>query len=101
MIAARPFVLGGAIAAALAFAGPVQAQQIKLTFADQNSPTGWGPSHALQPWVKQVEDARDQHHLASPAQRPEQLEDGQVEADGGRGQHSGAKFAAEDAPRPG
>src|SRR5262249_45087367 len=30
---------------------------IKLTLADQNSPTGWGPSHALQPWVKQVEDA--------------------------------------------
>jgi TRAP-type C4-dicarboxylate transport system substrate-binding protein len=33
------------------------AQEIKLTFADQNSPTGWGPSHALQPWVKQVEEA--------------------------------------------
>lgn len=33
------------------------AQEIKLTFADQNSPTGWGPRHALTPWVKQVEDA--------------------------------------------
>ena len=29
----------------------------KLTLADQNSPQGWGPSHALQPWVKQVEAA--------------------------------------------
>jgi TRAP-type C4-dicarboxylate transport system substrate-binding protein len=42
--------------AAAALAG-AQAQEIKLTFADQNSPTGWGPSHALQPWVKQVEEA--------------------------------------------
>ena len=37
--------------------GPAAAQQIKLTFADQNSPTGWGPTHALQPWIKQVEAA--------------------------------------------
>ncbi len=36
---------------------PLQAQEIKLTFADQNSPQAWGPSHALQPWVKQVEQA--------------------------------------------
>jgi TRAP-type C4-dicarboxylate transport system substrate-binding protein len=33
------------------------AQEIKLTFADQNSPTAWGPSNALQPWVRQVEEA--------------------------------------------
>ena len=33
------------------------AQEIKLTLADQNSPTGWGPAHALQPWIKQVEEA--------------------------------------------
>jgi TRAP-type C4-dicarboxylate transport system substrate-binding protein len=33
------------------------AQDIKLTMADQNSPTAWGPSHALQPWLKQIEDA--------------------------------------------
>ena len=32
-------------------------QEIKLTFADQNSPTGWGPTNALYPWVKQVEAA--------------------------------------------
>lgn len=32
-------------------------QEIKLTFADQNSPQGWGPRNALTPWVKQVEDA--------------------------------------------
>lgn len=33
------------------------AKVINLTLADQNSETGWGPVHALQPWVKQVEDA--------------------------------------------
>jgi TRAP-type C4-dicarboxylate transport system substrate-binding protein len=49
--------LVAAIAAILALASPAAAQEIKLTFADQNSPAGWGPSHALQPWVKQVEDA--------------------------------------------
>ena len=37
--------------------GPAAAQQIKLTFADQNSPTAWGPSRALTPWVKQIEEA--------------------------------------------
>jgi len=30
---------------------------IKLTLADQNSETGWGPVHALKPWVKKVEEA--------------------------------------------
>ena len=48
------------IAAVLANApgmAPAAAQQIKLTFADQNSPQGWGPMNALQPWVKQVESA--------------------------------------------
>src|SRR5262245_44784870 len=49
--------LAGLIAASFAWAGAAAAQEIKLTLADQNSPTGWGPSHALQPWVKQVEDA--------------------------------------------
>jgi TRAP-type C4-dicarboxylate transport system substrate-binding protein len=47
----------GLVAASLACAGPAPAQEIKLTLADQNSPTAWGPSHALQPWVKQVEEA--------------------------------------------
>ena len=37
--------------------GTAAAQQIKLTFADQNSPAGWGPTHATAPWVKQVEEA--------------------------------------------
>jgi TRAP-type C4-dicarboxylate transport system substrate-binding protein len=41
----------------MAVASPAPAQQIKLTLADQNSPTAWGPSNALQPWVKQVEEA--------------------------------------------
>ncbi len=36
---------------------PSIAQVIKLTLADQNPQTGWGPVHALQPWVKKVEDA--------------------------------------------
>ena len=52
--------IGPAIAAAavaLALTAPASAQEIKLTFADQNSPPGWGPSHALTPWVKQVEEA--------------------------------------------
>src|SRR5262245_56038598 len=47
----------GVLALLLSLAAPLAAQEIKLTLADQNSPTGWGPSHALQPWVKQVEDA--------------------------------------------
>jgi hypothetical protein len=44
-------------AAALAMTLAASAQEIKLTLADQNSPTGWGPAHALAPWVKQVEEA--------------------------------------------
>src|SRR5262249_32976589 len=47
----------GVAAAVLAFAALAQAQEFKLTFADQNSPTGWGPAHALYPWAKQVEEA--------------------------------------------
>src|SRR5215467_11738178 len=50
---------GGAVVAAawLGLATLAGAQEFKLTFADQNSPTGWGPAHALYPWVKQVEEA--------------------------------------------
>jgi len=48
---------GGVVAVMLAVASPAPAQEIKLTLADQNSPTGWGPAHALYPWVKQVEEA--------------------------------------------
>ena len=33
------------------------AQVIKLTLADQNPPTGWGPMNALQPWAKKIEEA--------------------------------------------
>lgn len=47
-------------AAAIVFSAAAlnaQAQQIKLTLADQNSPTAWGPMNALYPWVKQVEEA--------------------------------------------
>jgi TRAP-type transport system periplasmic protein len=47
----------GLLAAIAMVAGPASAQEIKLTLADQNSPTAWGPTNALQPWVKQVEQA--------------------------------------------
>src|ERR1041384_4535406 len=46
-----------AMAAALPLPAAAPAQEVKLTLADQNSPTGWGPSHALYPWIKQVEEA--------------------------------------------
>ena len=42
---------------AFCLAAPSFAQVIKLTLADQNPSTGWGPVHALQPWVKKVEEA--------------------------------------------
>jgi TRAP-type C4-dicarboxylate transport system substrate-binding protein len=51
------FLLLGSICLILIFSAPAMAQVIKLTLADQNPPTGWGPVHALQPWVKKVEDA--------------------------------------------
>ncbi len=38
-------------------AAPSLAQVIKLTLADQNPEMGWGPVHALSPWVKKVEEA--------------------------------------------
>jgi TRAP-type C4-dicarboxylate transport system substrate-binding protein len=46
-----------AVLAAVAISGAAAAQDIKLTFADQNPPTAWGPTNALQPWLKQVEAA--------------------------------------------
>jgi TRAP-type C4-dicarboxylate transport system substrate-binding protein len=49
--------IAGLLAATVLFATAAAAQEIKLTLADQNSPTGWGPAHALYPWIKQVEDA--------------------------------------------
>src|SRR5215813_1231494 len=53
----KNLVMAGLMAASFAWAGAASEQEIKLTLADQNSPTGWGPSHALYPWVKQVEEA--------------------------------------------
>jgi TRAP-type C4-dicarboxylate transport system substrate-binding protein len=41
----------------LGFVTSGDAQQIKLTLADQNSLTSWGSVHAMQPWIKQVEQA--------------------------------------------
>ena len=49
--------LAAALMAVPAAQSPASAQQIKLTFADQNSPTAWGPTRALYPWVKQIEEA--------------------------------------------
>jgi len=51
------FVLLMSIGLVLVLAGPTLAQVIKLTLADQNPEMGWGPVHALQPWVKKVEEA--------------------------------------------
>lgn len=50
-------MLLGSIFLVFILASPSLAQVIKLTLADQNSVTGWGPVHALQPWVKNVEEA--------------------------------------------
>jgi len=47
----------GVVCLVFVFTAPSLAQVIKLTLADQNSPTGWGPVHAMQPWAKKVEDA--------------------------------------------
>jgi TRAP-type transport system periplasmic protein len=51
------FVLLVSACLVLMLAGPTLAQVIKLTLADQNPEMGWGPVHALQPWVKKVEEA--------------------------------------------
>jgi TRAP-type transport system periplasmic protein len=50
-----PAAMGAALALALTVSAP--AQEVKITLADQNSPTGWGPTNALYPWIKQVEEA--------------------------------------------
>jgi TRAP-type C4-dicarboxylate transport system substrate-binding protein len=39
------------------FTLPVQAQVIKLTMAEQNSETSWGPTHAEKPWINKLEEA--------------------------------------------
>lgn len=50
--------LGFAVLTALAVLFPtaLPAQVIKLSLTDQNPTTNWGPTHALRPWVKEVED---------------------------------------------
>jgi TRAP-type C4-dicarboxylate transport system substrate-binding protein len=47
----------GLAATSLVLTTAAPAQEIKLTLADQNSPTAWGPTHALYPWIKSVEAA--------------------------------------------
>jgi len=51
------WALLGIVCLILVLAAPSLAQVIKLTLADQNPQTGWGPMNALVPWVKKVEDA--------------------------------------------
>jgi TRAP-type transport system periplasmic protein len=51
------FTLLASIALVVFLTAPCMAQVIKLTFADQNPQTGWGPMHALQPWAKRIEEA--------------------------------------------
>ncbi|MFH1487612.1 MAG: TRAP transporter substrate-binding protein [Pseudomonadota bacterium] len=41
----------------LAFPFTAMAETITLSFSDQNPDISWGPVHATQPWVKQVEEA--------------------------------------------
>jgi TRAP-type transport system periplasmic protein len=47
----------GVLAGTLALSAACWAQQITLSFADQNSPTSLWETRGLQPWVKKVEDA--------------------------------------------
>jgi len=51
------FRLLSGIGLAFLAASSVSAQVIKLTLADQNTPTSWGAKHAMDPWVKKVEAA--------------------------------------------
>ena len=50
-------MLLGSLCLIIMFAAPSLAQVIKLTLAEQNAEMGWGPAHALKPWIKKVEDA--------------------------------------------
>lgn len=49
--------LGGLLAVAATILTPVGAQEFKLSLADQNSGTAWGPTNAVKPWMAQVEQA--------------------------------------------
>ncbi len=49
--------LAGFVASALLLTTPSAAQVIKLTLTDQNPPKAWGSVHAMDPWVKKVEEA--------------------------------------------
>ncbi len=40
-----------------AYWSQTSAKTYTLRFTDQNSELGWGPVHALQPWVKKIEEA--------------------------------------------
>ena len=55
MINRKRLTLAAIVAASFTVSAEASAQEFKLTFADQNSPNAWGPSHAIRPWIKQVE----------------------------------------------
>jgi len=46
-----------AVGSLIAMPGFLTAEVITLRLADQNPETGWGPTHAMLPWIKKVEDA--------------------------------------------
>jgi len=50
-------VLAGFVASSLLVSTPAAAQVIKLNLTDQNPPKAWGSVHAMDPWVKRVEQA--------------------------------------------
>jgi TRAP-type transport system periplasmic protein len=51
------FAFGGFAASALLFGAQASAQVITLTLTDQNPPSAWGSIHAMDPWVKRVQEA--------------------------------------------
>ncbi len=51
------FVSAGFVASALLLSASSSAQVITLPLTDQNPPNAWGSMHAMDPWVKKVEEA--------------------------------------------
>jgi TRAP-type transport system periplasmic protein len=51
------FVSALTVTSALLFSAPSSGQVITLSLTDQNPPNAWGSMHAMDPWVKRVEEA--------------------------------------------
>lgn len=47
----------GVVAIVLVLTLAAPAQEVTLTVADQNPPTSWGSVHAMQPWIRKIEEA--------------------------------------------